>query len=357
MSGGVDSSVTACLLKLQGHDVIGVRFRLWQDPKTPAHAQILPTKCCDVQTVNRARMVAKQLGIPLHEVDLRKIFKHRVVDPYIASSCTGLTPNPCVLCNRVFKCTELLKLAKKLKCDAVATGHYARLRKNRDGSVSILEARDPRKDQSYFLSRLTQAQLRRCVLPLGTRRKTEVYALAKKFRIPVEKMTYRESQDLCFFPEQSPAAFLRRYIKKNPGPIITRSGTVIGTHEGLAFYTVGQRRGLNIGGLKIPVHVVGKDRRTNALIVAPRGEDTSHEAMATSLSFPATPLPRKHRVTLHARIRASGERHRGTFTHDGKRGTFRFAKPVRGVTPGQALVLYKGKEIVGSGVIEKAKKD
>ena len=354
MSGGVDSSVVACLLKEQGHEVLGVRFRLWQDPKAPAHAQILPTKCCDVQTINRARAVARQLGIPLLEPDLRKEFKHRVVDPFLTASRAGLTPNPCVLCNRIFKMSEMLKLAKKLKCDAVATGHYARIRRNRDGSVSLLEARDPKKDQSYFLSRLTQRELARCVFPLETLKKSEVYALAKKFRIPLEKETYRESQDLCFFPEKSPAAFLRRYIKGKTGPIVTRSGAVIGTHEGLAFYTVGQRKGLKIGGQKIPVYVVGKDRRANALIVAPRGEDTSREVTAVSLSFPATPLPRT-RLALHARIRASGGKHRGTFTHDGTRGTFRFTRPVRGVTPGQALVLYKGKEIVGSGVITAAR--
>ncbi|MDD5751628.1 MAG: tRNA 2-thiouridine(34) synthase MnmA, partial [Candidatus Peribacteraceae bacterium] len=343
MSGGVDSSVVACLLKAQGHDVIGVRFTLWQDPKAPAHAQILPTKCCDMQTMNRARAVAKCLGIPFHEVDLRKEFKRRVVDLFLAASAKGLTPNPCVLCNRVFKFSELLKLARKLKCDAVATGHYARIRRNRDGSVSLLEARDPRKDQSYFLSRLTQKELRRSIFPLEQLKKSEVYALAKKFGIPLERETYRESQDLCFFPEKSPAAFLRRYIKGKKGVIVTRAGTVLGTHEGLAFYTVGQRHGLKIGGQKIPVHVVGKDRSLNALIVAPRGEDTSRKVTAASLSFPSTPLPRT-RLALHARIRASGEKHRGTFTHDGKRGVFRFARSVRGVTPGQALVLYKGKE-------------
>lgn len=351
MSGGVDSSVVACLLKEQGHEVVGVRFRLWQDPSAPAMAQVLPTKCCDAQTLARARSVAKQLRIPFHEVSLENEFKRDVVDPFLVAYRKGLTPNPCVLCNRVFKMKNLLKLAKKLKCDKVATGHYAILKTKRDGSVALMEAHDTGKDQSYFLSRLTQKELKHCLLPLGSLLKADVYELAKRFNVPLSRETYRESQDLCFFPEKSPAAFLRRSIKEKPGPILTRQGKIVGEHEGLPFYTIGQRHGLKIGGLRIPVFVVDKDARRNALIVAPRGEDTSDMARITSLSFTDDPLPRRKRVRLHARIRAQGKKFSGTFLHDGRSGSFRFSVPVRGITPGQHLVLYKGKTIVAGGII------
>lgn len=355
MSGGVDSSVVACILKEQGHEVIGVRFRLWQDPSAPAVAKILPTKCCETQTIARARAVAKNIGIPLHEVPLETDFKRAVVDPFLAAYRRGLTPNPCVLCNRVFKFAHLLKLAKNLKCDRVATGHYARLARKKDARekpyIALMEAKDIRKDQSYYLSRLTQQQLDRCIFPLGVLRKSEVYVLAKKFHIPLEKETYRESQDLCFFPEKSPAAFLRRYIKNaKKGPIALPDGTIVGTHEGLPFYTIGQRQGLGVGGQPGPVYVVRKNRRTNTLVVAPRGQDLERKVSVTSLTF-TTPLPPHSPLRLTARIRALSEKHSGTFRFRGKRGTFVFDAPLRSITPGQSLVLYRGKEIVGSGVI------
>jgi tRNA-specific 2-thiouridylase len=355
MSGGVDSSVVACLLKEQGHEVIGVRFRLWQDPRAPAGAKILPTKCCETQTMARARAVAKNLGIPLHEVPLETDFKRAVVDPFLAAYRKGLTPNPCVLCNRVFKFAHLLKFANTLKCDRVATGHYARLARKKDARgkpyIALMEAKDIRKDQSYYLSRLTQSHLSRCVFPLGVLRKSDVYVLAKKFHIPLEKETYRESQDLCFFPEKSPAAFLRRYIKNaKKGLIALPDGTIVGTHEGLPFFTVGQREGLRVGGQPSPVYVVRKDRRTNTLVVAPRGADLQTKATVTSLTF-TTPLPPHSPLRLTARIRALSEKHSGTFRFKGKSGTFVFSTPLQSMTPGQSLVLYRKNEVLGGGII------
>ncbi|MDD4628907.1 MAG: tRNA 2-thiouridine(34) synthase MnmA [Candidatus Peribacteraceae bacterium] len=355
MSGGVDSSVVAHLLKEQGHEVIGVRFRLWQDPRAPATAKILPTKCCETQTVMRARAVAKKLMIPLHEVALEKDFKRAVVDPFLAAYRKGLTPNPCVLCNRVFKFAHLLKLAKKLKCDKMATGHYARIMKKKDvfgkPYIALLEAVDARKDQSYYLHRLTQKELASTLLPLGSMTKQEVYALAEKFGVPLERVSYRESQDLCFFPEKSPDAFLRRYIRNaKKGPITLSDGTIVGTHEGLPFYTIGQRRGLNVGGRPVPVRVIRKNRRTNTLVVAPRGEDLESKTTVTSLTFTA-PLPQGKKLRLTARIRALGEKRSGTFTFRGKRGIFLFDKPVHGITPGQSLVLYRKNEVLGGGIL------
>jgi len=351
MSGGVDSSVVACLLKEQGYDVIGVRFQLWQDPLAPAIAKVLPTKCCDAQTLARARTVCKQLNIPLHTLDLAEEFKCAVVNPFIAAYRSGRTPNPCVLCNRSFKFKHLLTLAKKLKCDRMATGHYARIVRKKN-NFALLEATDSSKDQSYFLARLTQKELSQTLLPLGTKTKRETFALAKKFKIPLDPVSYKESQDLCFIPEKSPALFLRRYITDaKPGPIKTLDGKTVGKHEGLPFYTIGQRRGLKIGGQERSVYVVSIDQKNNTIFVASSRALLSTNVHVRSLVFPrVTPKPHKT-VTLSARIRARSEKECGTFTFWRSTGLFTFNHPVRAATPGQALVLYRGQEIIGCGLI------
>lgn len=351
MSGGVDSSVVACLLKEQGHDVVGVRFQLWQDPLAPPLLTVMPTKCCDAQTLARARAVCKQWDIPLHTLSLEEGFKRDVVDPFLDACRAGMTINPCVQCNRSFKFAHLLALAKEWKCDKVATGHYARIirRKNR---FALLEAKDRLKDQSYFLSRLTQKELRRTVLPLGAITKRQTFSLAKKFHIPLSDATYKESQDLCFIPEKSPAKFLRRYITDaTPGPIRTLDGKRVGTHEGLPFYTIGQRKGLKVGGQETPVHVVKIDQKSNTIFVASSRALLAYEVHIHSLNFPRETLRANRSVSLSARIRARAEKRGGVFTYTHGAGMFRCKKPVAAVTPGQALVLYRGQEIVGSGII------
>jgi len=351
MSGGVDSSVVACLLKEQGHDVIGVRFQLWQDPLAPAITRVLPTKCCDAQTLARARRVCEALGIPLHTLDLETAFKYQVVDPFLAVCRSGQTPNPCVLCNRSFKFAHLLALARKLKCDKVATGHYARIVR-RQGGFALLEAIDRTKDQSYFLARLSQKELAKTLLPLGTKTKRQTFALAKRFKIPLDPASYKESQDLCFIPEKSPAQFLRRHITDaTPGPFKTWDGTTVGMHEGIPFYTIGQRRGLQIGGQKNPLHVVSIDQKNNTIFVAPSSALYANEVRVHSINFTRQPLQGKMGIPLSARIRARAEKKRGTFIVSHHQGLFRFISPVSAVTPGQVLVLYRGKEIVGSGLI------
>ncbi len=300
MSGGIDSSVVAHLLKKQGHDVVGVRFHLWMDPKAPALAQLLPTKCCTTQSINRAATVAKALGIPLHTVDIAKEFKKKIVDQFLRDYAAGLTPNPCILCNRTIKHATLMKLMNKYKCDKVATGHYARVKcssnKSGKGVCHLLEARDKKKDQSYYLSGLSQEELKSTVFPLGELLKSEVYTLAKKFKVPVSD-AYRESQDLCFFPEKGPKDFLRRYLKSTKkGDIVKRDGTVVGEHTGIPFYTIGQRRGLGIGGLKIPLEVVGKDLKRNRLIVAEKEQERCSAVRLTNLRFTSM----RHRRTAHS---------------------------------------------------------
>lgn len=356
MSGGVDSSVVACLLKEQGHDVIGVRFQLWQDPLAPAITQVLPTKCCDAQSLARARSVCKKNSIPLHILDLQDSFKCKVVDPFIAAYRKGITPNPCVLCNRTFKFMHLLKLAKKLQCDKVATGHYARIVR-RNNEFALLEAKDTIKDQSYFLARLTQKELSRTILPLGSLLKSETYKLAKRYEIPIEPFIYKESQDLCFIPEKSPDAFLRRYIPDALcGPIKTLDGKRIGTHNGLPFYTIGQRRGLHIGGQKNPVHVVSIDQKSNTLFVAESRALLNNEVRVIMLSFTREVPLKRETIRLAARIRAQSKKGTGVLTFSLHKGLFRFHKPVLSITPGQTIVLYRGREIIGCGIIAPASK-
>lgn len=179
-----------------------------------------------------------------------------------------------------------------------------------------------------------------------------MYALASRFGIPLERASYRESQDLCFFPEKSPDAFLHRYIRTaRPGPIKTKDGAILGKHEGLPFYTVGQRRGLSIGGQSAPLYIVRKEQKSNTIFLAPHGDDLEIEAHVNSLTFTTKALPHNRHIRLVARIRALGQKYPGIFHYNGRKGKFRFATPVRGITPGQSLVLYDGKEIIGGGII------
>lgn len=357
MSGGIDSSVVAHLLKEQGHDVIGVRFNLWIDPLAPAIAQILPTKCCTTQNIARAGKTAKALGIPLHIVDLESEFKESVVDSFLAAHRRGLTPNPCIECNRTIKFGKLLTLCRELGCNMLATGHYARTatEKLSDGTerITLLEATDKRKDQSYYLYGLTQEQLRMTLFPLGTMLKTDVYQLAKRFGVPYSD-SYRESQDLCFFPEKTPEKFLKRYLQKNiaPGPILRRDGTEVGTHEGLPLYTLGQRRGLGIGGLTIPLEVVEKDVEGNRLIVADRGMESHSEIRLTDLRFVSWMPPEETPSSFECRTRSLSRRKSGQLTLQKSSAIFRFDTPEGRMSPGQSLVLYRGEEVVGGGVVE-----
>lgn len=350
MSGGVDSSVVAHMLAEQGHEVIGVRFTLWSDPLAPPLAQVLPSKCCNAQTVARANQVAKDLEIPLHILDLEDEFKRDVVDPFIEGYKEGKTPNPCIGCNKNVKFGRLLELMEELECEKLATGHYARVVE--DDDYHLLEAIDTDKDQSYYLYGLSQDQLSKVLFPLGGMQKADVFALAKKYGIPYDSDSYRESQDLCFFPEKEPEEFLKRYIPDaEPGDIKLEDGTSVGTHKGLPFYTIGQRKGLGIGGLKIPLHVVSKERDSNTIYVAPNGADLKSKLSAIDLQWISWIPPENEEIQLEARIHSHGHRQEGVLIHDGNTLKFRFNKGLRGIAPGQSIVLYQGNEILGGGTI------
>ncbi len=373
LSGGIDSSVVAHMLKRAGHELIAVRFLLWTDPLAPALAEILPSKCCTTQNAMRAQKVAETLGIPYHIVDLSEEFKRTVVDPYLESHRKGLTPNPCIGCNRTIKFGKLIELMKEYGCERLATGHYARIGNeplhvadyketlcnlqpatcNKLNRYALLEATDKSKDQSYYLYGLSQEQLSHCLFPLGGMQKSEVYALAKEFGVPFDDVSYRESQDLCFFPEKTPEAFLKRHLQNalHPGPIIRRDGTVVGAHEGLPLYTFGQRRGLKVGGLKIPLEVVAKDAKSNALVVADRGyEQVSHVRLEDLVWISGKPKESTD-IRLECRTRSLSKKLRGVLCYKGNSGAFTFEDPQSPQGPGQSLVLYQNDEILGGGTI------
>ncbi len=357
LSGGIDSSVMAHMLAAEGHELIGVRFTLWTDPLAPAIAEVLPSKCCNAQTAARSKWVADHLHIPYHIVDLQDEFKRDVVDPFLEGYRGGLTPNPCIKCNRQIKFGRLLTLAEELGCEKLATGHYARIASEAlpDGSsrMLLLEAADKAKDQSYYLYGLSQTQLAKVMFPLGNMHKSQVYALATQYGIPYEDDSYRESQDLCFFPEKTPEAFFRRYLQDalTPGAIVRRDGTVVGSHEGLPLYTIGQRRGLRIGGLKIPLEVVEKRAADNTLVVADQGAEKTMQIRVDDVRWVSWAPPENEPAAFECRVRSLGSRQTGEFVWSGKGGMFRFAHNQSLPAPGQSLVLYRGEEVVGGGVI------
>ena len=357
MSGGIDSSVVAHMLKEQGHDVIGVRFTLWIDPLAPAIAHVLPSKCCTTQNIFRADSVAKKLNIPLTIIDLESFFKKEVVDPYLEAYRRGETPNPCIGCNRTIKFGRLLTLMHELGCEKLATGHYARIRESGTSPTrwQLLEAIDKPKDQSYYLYGLSQEQRSKVWFPLGEMKKSDVYALAKKYDVPLSQ-SYRESQDLCFFPEKKPIAFLRRHLQEalKPGPIVRRDGTPLGTHEGLPLYTIGQRRGLRIGGLKIPLEVVEKDTEHNTLIVSEKGQERSTSVVLRDVHWcdeTLEKISKRKTCRLEYRTRSLGSKKWGSVESYGNGLRVTFDTPDYPQARGQSLVLYRQDEVVGGGVI------
>lgn len=344
------------MLKQQGHEVIGIRFTLWSDPLAPAIAQLLPNKCCNAQTSARCAHVANMLGIPLHVIDMEDEFKRNVVDPFLSGYARGETPNPCIACNKQIKFGMLFRYMERFGCDMIATGHYARIGKEQmQGGrerIVLLESSDLRKDQSYYLYGLSQEQLPKILFPLGHMRKEDVFALAKTYGIPFDE-GYRESQDLCFFPEKEPTAFIKRHIAHTmkPGHIIRRDGTIVGSHEGLPLYTVGQRRGLGIGGLSIPLEVVGKDIVKNELIVAERGSELVDSVTLRELNWISWRPREGVAETFECRTRSLTEKLTGTMIFEGETGVFTFTTRRPPLTPGQSLVLYRGPEIVGGGIM------
>lgn len=334
MSGGVDSSIAAAILKRKGYDVIGLFLNMHQNC-SPKDAQ----------------KVAKKLNIPLKILNVRKEFKKRVVDYFVEESKRGQTPNPCVECNRWIKFKFLMEKALELKADYIATGHYARIKfvNSKQIRYSLITAKDKQKDQSYFLWTLTQKQLKKILFPIGDYTKKEVRAMAQKWDLLVFEK--RESQEICFI-YTSVEEFLKKQIKTKKGPIITIKGEKVGEHEGLTFYTIGQRKGIKIGGIG-PFYVVDKDFKNNALIVAKSEhapELYKKETMVEKVSWisgkPKFPLKCKIKIRyLTPAVPAT------MFNVQSLKYKVLFANRQRAVTPGQSAVFYKRNEVLGGGII------
>jgi tRNA-specific 2-thiouridylase len=340
LSGGVDSSVAAALLKQHGYEVVGLTLRLWTDPMHPPVS--------DSETA--ARRTAETLNIPLHVVNVTDTFHREIVQFFLDEYARGVTPNPCVRCNRLVKWGILLEQALALGADYLATGHYARKRMTRDGRQELLRAVDHSKDQTYVLHVLTQERLSRALFPVGEYPKSEIRLLARTFGLPTASRA--DSQDLCFLAGEDYRDFIRRNAPQiaHPGPILTRDGKIIGEHQGLAYYTIGQRKGLGISS-PVPLYVLAKDSNTNTLIVGVEAELGSCALAARDVNWIAGEAPKSpFRAQVKTRYTAK-EAWAEVMPLDGSRAEVRFDGPQRDITPGQAAVFYDEDLVLGGGLI------
>ena len=351
LSGGVDSSVAAYLLKQQGYEVVGLFMKNWEDDDDDEY-------CSTRQDWIDAASAADVLGIDLEAVNFAAEYKDRVFAEFLREYSAGRTPNPDVLCNAEIKFKAFLDHALRLGAERIATGHYARVRRI-DGRFELLRGVDPNKDQSYFLHRLNQSQLAKTLFPVGHLRKTEVRAIARSIGLP--NAAKRDSTGICFIGERPFRAFLNRYLPMRPGPIKTPDGRVIGEHVGLAFYTIGQRKGIGVGGTKggsgEPWFVARKDMAANTLWVVP-GHDhpwlMSDALHATDASWiGGAPPAVGARLTAKTRYRQTDAACTVTRV-EGDAFELVFDQPQWAVTPGQSAVLYQGEVSLGGGVIERA---
>lgn len=348
MSGGVDSSVTAALLKEQGHDVIGVSLQLYErsEPVLPG------TKtCCSLTDVMDAARVAKRLGIPFEVIDLRKRFQEMVIDDFTAEYAAGRTPNPCARCNERIKFGLLLEMTANFGADQLATGHYARIEQDPDGIYRLRKGLDPGKDQSYFLFGMTQDQLARTVFPVGGMEKRQVREHAARFNLPVAQK--HESQEICFIPDNDYVRFLEAGgISPAAGDIVDRHGNKLGSHDGIHKYTVGQRRGLGIAW-KEPLYVTGIDATTRRVVVGPRDELKAGGLIAGRTTWTGEPLTGTFRGSCSIRYRQQPFPCVASVRDDGHLQVT-FVSPQHSVTPGQAVVFYDADAVVGGAWIEEA---
>lgn len=396
MSGGVDSSVAAALLKEQGHEIIGIMLRLWSEPgiieaEDDGVERVVQNKCCSLEAVDDARRVARMLDIPFYLVNVEEEFKQKIVDAFYEDYVNGLTPNPCLNCNRYIRFTVLLKRALALDADYLATGHYVRVDDHPlTGKRRLRRGVDPDKDQSYVLHVLNQFQLAHACFPLGEYTKSQVRALAAERGLPVA--TKAESQEICFVAQNDYRGFIDRYAAANgmrepimvgagmqiaqgngasraasgtvaastplitlpkPGPIYDLQGKQVGRHRGLAYYTIGQRKGLGITASE-PLHVIQIDAARNALIVGPASALDRDEFTVGHMHYLSGEVPREPFEAL-VRVRYKAPEQPALVTPlDEQHVHVRLRHPQRAITPGQAAVFYGGEngdEVLCGGII------
>ncbi len=350
MSGGIDSSVAAALLKRAGFNVISVFMKFWSEPEKNGLVGA-SNRCCSPEAEIRARKVAKILKIPFYVFNFSKEFKKRIVDYFLEGYKKGITPNPCVVCNKEIKFGILLEKILKLDANFLATGHYARKVQDPKSKIQkLLRAKDKNKDQSYFLWMLNQNQLKRILFPIGNYTRKEVENLAKKFKLPV--LRARKSVEICFV-ETTINDFLKKYLKEKPGKIVDKKGKILGEHKGLWFYTIGQRKGIKLSGG--PYWVLDKDLKKNLLIVTKNEKDLyKKELICKNVNWisgiePTLPLKVKAKIRYrHKPALAIINR-----TSKPKVYSLKFKVAQRAITPGQSVVFYKGERVLGGGIIFK----
>lgn len=346
MSGGVDSSVAAYLLKEQGYDCIGVTMKLYEGEDGRE------STCCSLSDVEDAKSVCRRLGIPHYTFNFTADFEAQVIDPFVKSYEQGRTPNPCIDCNRRLKFERLYRRGLELGCDYIATGHYVRRAEEPDGTVSLYKAMDPEKEQSYVLYNMTQEQLQKTLFPLGELKKSQVREIAEaQGFLNAQK---HDSQDICFVPDGDYAAFIEEYTGKSypPGPVLDVQGNRLGTHRGIIHYTVGQRKGLGLA-LGQPMYVKSTDAETNTLVLGRNEELFSSTVYAENLNWIPGTAP-EGSMNVVARVRYHGKDQPAALYFLGE-GKIRaeFQVPQRAVTPGQAIVFYLGDQMLGGAEITK----
>ena len=356
MSGGVDSSATALKLKREGYDVVGIFMKNWDDTDENG-------VCTATEDYKDVQAVANQIGIPYYSVNFEKEYWNKVFEYFLDEYKKGRTPNPDVICNKEIKFKAFLDYAMDLGADYVATGHYARVERDDDGTVHMLRGVDSNKDQTYFLNQLSQDQLQRVMFPLGEMEKPDVRQLAEE--AGVKTADKKDSTGICFIGERDFKEFLMNYLLAQPGEMQTLDGDVVNTHDGLMYYTIGQRQGLGIGGSKEygnePWFVIGKDLERNVLLV---GQGFHHEHLyathleASDFSFTVkAPAEVEFRCTAKFRYRTDDVPVTIKMNDDRTEAIVEFDEPQRAITPGQAIVLYDGEECLGGGTIDRAYKE
>lgn len=358
MSGGVDSSVAAALLKSQGHAVVGFTMQLWNQRRMGPDGEPAPSRCCSLDDVYDARRVAEELAFPFYVLNLEEQFEQSVVRPFVEDYLAGRTPIPCVSCNTRLKFARLVSLARQVGAERVATGHYARV--EYDGvneRYTLKKGRDKSKDQSYFLFEMTQKQLERAVFPLGDLTKVQVREIAHELGLGTANKA--ESQEICFIPDGDYAGFVERYARSEigqsalgePGEITMANGSVLGEHQGLHRYTIGQRRGIGVSSPE-PLYVVKIDVARNKLVVGSRGELLRRSFSATGVNWISVP-PAVEPLRGRVRVRYRSAESPATITpiRDGE-VRVEFDEPQPAITPGQASVFYDGDVVLGGGWIK-----
>jgi tRNA-specific 2-thiouridylase len=354
MSGGIDSTVASLMLHEQGYEVVGITMKTWD--YTSSGGSKKETGCCNLDSFNDARMAAVQHGFPHYILDIRDEFGSFVVENFVDEYLAGRTPNPCVLCNTHIKWRALLKRADALNCDYIATGHYAQVHQHNNGRFFISKGIDETKDQSYVLWGLQQDLLSRTLLPLGTYHKTEIRQMAHDFGYP-ELAKKHESYEICFVPDNDYRGFLKRKVdgleeKVAGGLFVDKQGKILGRHKGYPFYTIGQRKGLDIA-LGKPAFVTAIDPQTNTVVLGDETDLEKDEMRVTKINWIKYDGIANETETI-TKIRYKDKGSLSSLKPDGADVVVRFYEKAKGIAPGQSAVFYEGADVIGGGIIQRS---